>query len=202
MPTDPLDNEAILVEQMQSGNEESFTFLYKHYSPLLYLNILRMVHDPLTAEEMVQELFTRIWQNRESTGIKENFPGYLYRTAINLVHDFFRKLKTDHNLFQKFQDSMEESYKHIEEGLNNREASETLIRAIDQLPPQQKKVYQLVKEEGCTYKKAAEILNISPYTVKEYLSVTTKSIRRYLLRHADTTTFLFVLLSLFQFLSK
>jgi RNA polymerase sigma factor (sigma-70 family) len=194
--TDRLHNEEILVEQMQSGNEESFTLLYKHYSPLLYLNILRMVHDPLTAEEMVQELFTRIWQKRKSTAIKEKFSGYLYRTAINLVHDFFRKLKRDHKLFQKFQDSVEESYKHIEEGVNNREATESLLRAIEQLPPQQKKVYQLVREEGFTYKKAAEILNISPFTVKEYLSSTTKTIRRYLVRHADSATFfVFLLLS-------
>ena len=182
---------------MQSGNEESFTLLYKHYSAPLYLNILRMVHDPLTAEEMVQELFTRIWQKRKSAAIKENFSGYLYRTALNLVHDFFRKLKRDHKLFHQFQESIEEGYNHIEEGLNNRQASETLIRAIEQLPPQQKKVYQSVREEGFTYKKAAEIMNISPFTVKEYLSSTTKTIRRYLVRHADTTFFFLLLLSRF-----
>ena len=179
---------------MQSGDEEAFTLLYRHYSPQLYMNILRMVHDPMMAEEMVQDLFTRIWQKRTASAINENFSGYLYRVALNIVHDFFRKMKRDHQLFERFKNSIEESYKHIEEGVSNREASETLIRAIEQLSPQQKKAYQLVREEGFTYKRAAEIMNISPLTVKEYLSTTTKAIRRYLLRHADGTTFFFFVL--------
>jgi len=188
---------------MQSGNEEAFTLLYRHYSPLLYTNILNMVHDQLTAEEMVQDLFTRIWRNRNAKAMGENFQGYLYRVALNIVHDFFRKLKRDQQLFEHFQHSIAESYKHIEEGVNSREATETLIRAIEQLSPQQRKVYQLVREEGYTYKKAAEIMNISPLTVKEYLSSTTQAIRRYIVRNADSTTFLlFALLALFQLFSK
>ena len=80
---------------MQAGSEEAFTVLYRHYSPRLYLNILGMIHDPLLAEEMVQELFTKIWQKREISGLQENFSGYIYRIAQHLVQDFFRKIKRE-----------------------------------------------------------------------------------------------------------
>ncbi|MET0391696.1 MAG: sigma-70 family RNA polymerase sigma factor [Chitinophagaceae bacterium] len=183
----------MLIREMQSGSEEAFTTLYRHYSPRLYLNILGMIRDPLLAEEIVQELFTRIWQKRESAGLSGNFAGYLYRIGQHLVHDFFRKIQRDRRLLERFRPLAQEHYKHIEEALDYRQSSAILEKAIEQLPPQQKKVYELVKVEGCTYKKAAEIMGISPLTVKEYLVSTNKSIRHYVLTHADTAAYLLLL---------
>lgn len=185
----------MLIQEMQSGSEAAFTALYRHYSPQLYLNILRMIRDPLLAEEMVQELFTRIWQKRESPGLKENFAGYLYRTGQHLAHDFFRKLQRDRKLMERFRVLAEQHYKHIEETLDYRQSSKILAQAIEQLSPQQKKVYQLIKVEGCTYKKAAEIMGISPLTVKEYLVSTNKYIRNYVISHTDTAAMVLLLVA-------
>jgi RNA polymerase sigma-70 factor (ECF subfamily) len=170
---------------MQSGSEEAFTALYHYYSPQLYSNILKLVHDPLLAEEMVQELFTRVWQKRTNKGLAENFAGYIYRIGQHLVHDFFRKLKRDRRLQERWRSLVEVRYEHIEEAVQYRQSTLVFERAIQQLSPQQKKVYELVKVEGCTYKMAAEIMGISPLTVKEYLTDTNKSIRRYVISHLD-----------------
>jgi RNA polymerase sigma-70 factor (ECF subfamily) len=180
---------------MQQGSEEAFTVLYNHYGPRLYLNILRMVKDDLQAGEIVQELFTRIWQKRTNKGIGENFEGYIYRVAQNLVYDFFRKLKRDHQLLEKFRALAEENYEYIEEGLQLKQHSHFLHKAIEQLPPQQKKVYELIKLKGCTYKKTAEIMGISPLTVKEYVVALNKSIRHYILTHTDAAVVVAILLS-------
>jgi len=187
LPIENLYNEDMLVQSMQAGNEESFTILYRYYSPKLYINILRLVHDPLSAEEIVQELFTRIWQKRESKGIKENYTGYMYRIAQHLVHDFFRKIKHDKELLERFRLIVEEDYEDIEEALQLKESSAIFQKAIEHLSPQQKKVYNLVRIEGCTYRKAAEIMGISPLTVKEYLATTKKSIQNYLLNNMDNS---------------
>jgi RNA polymerase sigma-70 factor (family 1) len=180
-------NQSQLVEAMQTGDQEAFTILYRHYSPLLYMNILRMLHDPQATEELVQELFTRIWQKRSCKGIREDFTGYMYRIAQNLVYDFFRRLKKDHALMEKFKALTEEAdaTANAEEKLHQQQAAGIISNAIEHLPPQQKKVYKLVKENGYTYKKAAEDLGISPFTVKEYLVLANKSIRNYVLTHAD-----------------
>ncbi len=140
-----------------------------------------MVHDKTLAEELVQELFTRIWQKRESKGITENFTGYLYRTAQNLVHDFFRKMRRDRTLLERFSKALADKYENPEDAIHRSESVTLLKTAIEQLPPQQKKVYKLVKENGLTYRKAAESLGISPLTVKEYLVSANKSIRNYLM---------------------
>jgi RNA polymerase sigma-70 factor (ECF subfamily) len=179
---------------MQAGNEEAFTALYRHYSPRLYLNLLGMLHDPLVAEEIVQELFTKIWQKREIGALQENFAGYVYRTAQHLVHDFFRKLKRDRLLQAGFRALVEENYEHVEEALYSQQSSAILKKAIDQLSPQQKKVYELVKLEGYSYKKASEVLHISPLTVKEYLVASNKAIRTYVVSHMDGMPGLLLLL--------
>lgn len=190
-----LHNKDLLVEEMQRGSEVAFTALYNYYGPRLYLNILRMVKDDLQTGELVQELFTRIWQKRTNKGISENFEGYIYRVAQNLVYDFFRKLKRDHQLLIKFRALAEENYEYIEESLQQKEHSRFLHKAIEQLPPQQRKVYELIKENGLTYKKAAEILGISPLTVKEYVVAVNKSIRNYILTHTDAAMLAAILIT-------
>ena len=182
-----LHNEILLIEAMQAGSEEAFTTLYRHYSPRLYINMLGMVHDSATAEEMVQELFTRIWHKRENKGISENFTGYMFRIAQHLVYDFFRKLKRDRKLQEKFRLLAGEQYDLVEFELHDQQSVVILQRAVEQLSVQQKKVYELVRLEGYTYKKAAEAMDISPLTVKEYLATAHKSIRKFMLNHPDVT---------------
>jgi RNA polymerase sigma factor (sigma-70 family) len=188
LPTDNLHNEPLLIRELQSGSQEAFTLLYRYYSPRLYINIKRMVHDPTVAEEMVQELFTRVWKKRDCKGIGEDFTGYIYRIAQNLVHDFFRKLKKDQLLLEKFRVWVEEKNdtKSAEDILQQHQTIVILNSAIEHLPVQQKKAYKLVREEGYTYKKAAESMGISPLTVKEYLALANKSIRNYIHNKVDS----------------
>ena len=88
---------------------------------------------------------------------------------------------------QRFQLLVTRNYDDIEEQLHQKQSSAILKKAIDQLAPQQKKAYELVKVEGNTYKKTAEIMGISPLTVKEYLATAKKSIREFLLNNMDIT---------------
>ncbi len=170
---------------MQQGDDGAFTELYRHYSPQLYLNILAMVRDPLLAEEMVQELFTRIWQKRSYAGMGENFSGYIVRVGQHLVHDFFRKLKSERDQLELFRLSAELNYEGLEDAVERKESMDMLEKAVRQLPPQQKKAYELVRIHGHSYKEAAEIMGISVFTVKEYLVAAKKSIQKHMLSCTD-----------------
>jgi RNA polymerase sigma-70 factor (family 1) len=190
-----IHNETELVNQMQNGNAKAFTEIYLHYSPPIYLNILGIVRDPVIAEEIVQILFTRIWQKKDSISIKDNFSGYIFRISQNLIHDHFRKLKSDRKLLENFLALAEANLNTEEEGIYSQQSRQALNNAIQQLPPQQKKVYELVRLEGFTYKKAAELMGISTHTVKEYLVITNKSIRSFVLRNLDSSSLPFLLVS-------
>ena len=191
-----LYNEAELVVRMQSGDPKAFTALYNYYSAPIYLNVRKMVKSEDSAHEIVQELFTQVWQKRSTLQIGQNFGGYLYRIAQNLVYDFFRKLKRDKQLYFHFKTIVTENYNHVEEMLINRENSDLLEKAIQNLSPQQKKAYRLCKLEGLTYKETAERLGISPLTVKEYIVKANHSIHDYIgsnMNNAFLLVILFIL---------
>ena len=139
-----------------------------------------MVKDELTAEELVQKVFTRIWKNREKLRIAESFSGYLFRAAQNLTYDYFRKIRRDRELFARFADISTSQYTHVEETLLGREKSELLETVMALLPPQRRKVFYLCRIEGYSYKQAGEQLNITTSTVKDHLIKASRSIRTFL----------------------
>ena len=167
---------------MQAGNQQAFTVLYRHYSPQIYQNIAGILREKEWAEELVQELFTRIWQKKENKGLTENFSGYLYRAAQNLVCDFFRKMEQDRKLQHRFLELASENYLSIEQAMENAELKAMLQKAINQLSQQQKKAFELVRLEGNSYREAAETMGISPLTIKEYLVNSHKLIRHFILK--------------------
>jgi RNA polymerase sigma-70 factor (ECF subfamily) len=119
-PNIPLDEKALLV-QLQAGSADAFTQLYQAYAERLYYNILSLVKDGSTAEELVQDIFARIWQKRETIQIDTNFGAYLFAASRNRVYDFFRKLDRDHDLYACIKAAASYEYTHIEEALLKRE---------------------------------------------------------------------------------
>ncbi|WP_017260144.1 RNA polymerase sigma factor [Pedobacter arcticus] len=189
---------SLLLTQLKCGNQDAFTELYKMYSVKLYVNILRMVKDEQVAEELVQELFTKIWRKRESLQINIDFKSYLYVIGQNLVYDFFRKLQRDQKMYQHFKEIATEQYSHIEESLQLKQSEDILEKALSKLSVQQRNVYKLCKIEGYTYKQAADKMGISPHTVKEYLSIANRFVKEYLLNNLDIC----MTLLLFFFIKK
>lgn len=176
-----------LITLLKDGNQAAFTELYLKYSGPIYVNVLKMVKDELLTEELVQDLFSRIWQKHQSFTEDIDFRAYLYRVAQNLVFDFYRKLKRDHNMYEKFKLIVSQEYSHIEEGLHLKESEALLEQAMAQLSAQQYAVYKLCKIEGYTYKQAAEQMGISPHTVKEYLSKSTQLVKNYMINNLDSS---------------
>jgi len=184
-----------LVAKIKAGDTRAFEQLYHEYSPRLYVNILKMVKDELTAEELIQELFTKIWQKREGLDGAADFLPYLYRVAQNLVYDFFRKLQRDRKMMEHFKSVAMENYDHIESALNYKESEQLLQKAMEQLTPQQRAVYLFCKIQGDTYKQAAEKMGISTHTVKEYLGKANNAVKKYLMSNLHVTFALLLILA-------
>ena len=102
------NSDAELVALLKTGNVNAFTMLYNKYSPKMYVNMFKMVKDEQAVEEMVQVLFARIWQQRETITYESDFASYLYRAGSNLVCDFYRKLKSDRKMMARFKSTITE----------------------------------------------------------------------------------------------
>lgn len=171
-------DEKVLLLQLKAGNERAFEQLYNLYSLRLYGFLLKLVKDDEIAQDLLQDVFIKIWQNRDAFDTGKNFRPYLFRIAENSVVDFFRKVACDKMLEKKLSLAYSEIYSHIEETIFSRENGVILNQAIEQLPPQCKLVFTLCKLEGKSYKEVSQMLGISVATISNHLQKASQVIRR------------------------
>ncbi len=198
MATNPLVNEIELLAEMAAGNQAAFTLLYRHYSKPLYAKILQLVKDEETAKELLQEVFFKIWLQREKLDPSKSFRSFLFTIAVNLVYDHFRKLSKDKKHAESVLQTAIDYYTHTEEAINSKESLELIQKAIDQLPPQRRQIYMLCKIDGKSYDQVAQLLSISPSTVRDHMVKGNKVVREYLSNNPDLLVYCFIAATLLK----
>ena len=178
-------NENQLLTELRAGSEAAFTELYRQYSVRLYYNILALVKDGNTAEELVQDVFSRIWLKRNTISIEKSFASYLFVVGRNRVYDFFKQVARNHELYEHIKSIAAEHYSHIEEGLFDHENAELLQKAIASLSPQRRRAFELCKIEGLSYRQASEKMGVSLSTVKDHMVNALEAIRLYISRNRE-----------------
>lgn len=179
------DLQKTLLIQLSQGDESAFNALYKAYSRPLYLRVINMIKSEDDADEIIQELFVKIWENRSNISEVKFFQSYIYTIANNLVYNYFRKINHDQALIQKLLLNAADHYLDAQELLENKETHQIFEKAIAQLTPQCKQVFQLCKLEGKSHKEVAQLMGISMPTVNSHMTNAVKSIREYLLKNQD-----------------
>jgi RNA polymerase sigma-70 factor (ECF subfamily) len=117
---------------------------------------------------------------------------WLYRITENKVIDFMRKASADSRMKKVIWGQVEQIVNEAEQYVAAKEYNLIMQKAIDQLPPQRRLIYQLNKEDGMNYQQIAEELQISKHTVKNQLSSAVQSVRRFLERNVKLFSFLFL----------
>jgi len=187
-----------LLLKLRQGNEPAFNAVYMMYAKTLYKRIFSIVKDASVTEELLQDLFLKIWQKREAINPELSFKSYLYAIANNLVYDYMRKVACDKRLMASLLINSVDYYLHTEEAYNVKETNLILKEAINNLSPQQKQVFTLCKIEGKSYKEASQIMGITTDTVNSHVVKSSRYIRSYLKKNLELTLSVLILLSLRQ----
>ncbi len=166
---------AVLLNQ---GDRDAFKQLYLIYSPRIYKKILQLVKQPAIAEELLQDVFVKIWEKRGYIDAEKSFQSFLYRIAQNLVTDLFRRLALDRKMMESFIAEASDAYIPFDESAEI-ETKQLLQKALNILPAQRKKIYTLIKIEGKTYEEVSNLLGISTSTVNDHVVKATKTLRTY-----------------------
>lgn len=173
-----LFDESEVLKRLADGSEEAFNQLYNYYSPVVYAEALRFLRSSELAKDLLQELFTTIWDRREMFTAVECFTAYLLTMSKNLAYQYWLKVSKE-DLAKKEMVSMIKSQERVvDNSLEGKELEILLERTLEQLPRQQKQVFHLAKAEGMSYKAISELLNISPNTVKNHLIAANQFIRK------------------------
>ena len=176
-----LPNEKALFARIANSDEAAFTEVFHHYNQRLYPFVLKMIKLDHLAEEIVQDVFLNLWRRRQHLVKVESPQSYIFRMATNRTLDQMQQVSRDSALITDLMNAMDQLRNNeIEEWFDGKVSAELINDAIDNLPPQRKLVYKLVKEEGKSYKEVGDQLNISPKTVHAHIVDAVKSIKEYL----------------------
>ncbi len=182
-------DEKVLLRRLQAGDHLAFQELYHRYKARVAGNLLRLLRSPDMVEEVLQEIFMRIWANREKLDPEQPVKAYIFRIAENLVRDAFRQAVRDKRA-QYVIEARDEAYNHVEDHVLYNEAKQELWRAINLLPPKRREVFVLCKLEYKTYDEVGKLLQISPHTVNDHVKKANIFIKRYLTKRAEAGTVL------------
>jgi RNA polymerase sigma-70 factor (ECF subfamily) len=156
--------------------------------------IAAFIKSDQVAEELVMDVFMKIWLGRDVVMNIENLDAFLFRVAKNKAIDFLRSAARDSGLSQLLHERIDMmAGERSDAGLLMREYEEKLREAIDLLSPQRKKVYLISREEELTHNEIAECLGISRNTVNNHIVMARQFIRDYLIRNMDIATILALL---------
>lgn len=172
-----LENETEWIFQLKNGNKQAFEVIYQYYSNSIYSKIIKMTKDEAVADDLLQDIFVKIWERRSFINEAFSFRGWIYKIAENCVYDYYRMLSQDAKMREKLISTFAEMYNHTEDYILNKERSKMLNDALAQLPPQRQAIFKLCKIDGKSYAEAAEILNISASTVSGQLVKATRAIK-------------------------
>lgn len=175
-------NEIQLLIALKSGDRLAFEKIYQSYSPRIFLNILKMVKSVEDAQEILQDVFIKVWEKRGLIDPEQSFKSYLFQISKFTVYNFIRKLNLDKKLKTYLSLENTELYTHIEEGIAYRENDQFILNAIEELPNQRKQIYKLCKIEGKSYAEVGKQLGISSSTINDHIVKATKFLKQ---RHAS-----------------
>ncbi|WP_256006895.1 RNA polymerase sigma factor [Pedobacter deserti] len=172
-------DEQNLLIRLKNGDEHAFAVLYDAYKYRLTGNLFKLLKSSDLVKETLQEIFVRVWENRERIEPDKSFKSYIFRIGENLVSDYYRKVARDRRLLNKMMEATSELYLHIEEDIWEREGSQKFMDAIALMPPQRKQVFTLCKLEGKSYKEVEEILGISAKTISSHMLQANRFLRNH-----------------------
>jgi RNA polymerase sigma-70 factor (ECF subfamily) len=180
----PLEEEVLL--RMKQGDESAFTTIYRHYHSSLYIYLLRFCKIPSLAEDLVHDVFLKVWEIRDRINPELSFTGYLYRIARNHVIKTIDKLATDQALREQLFSQLDEpATAHPEQLVRAKEYDRLFQEALIRMPPQRLKVFTLCRQEGKSYEEAAAILGISRNAIKKHMVLSMRFIYDYVHRYGD-----------------
>ncbi len=168
----------LLLQQVAMGDQQAFRQLHHLFFRRLFQFALSLVRTKENAEEIVEDVFIKLWNQRESIGKINDLKVYLYTATRNTALNYLSK---------KARESMVESFDHIdillaptelspEQIMITAEMNRKIRAAIESLPPRCKMIFKLIREDGLKYKEVAGILHITVNTIDAQMAIAVKRI--------------------------
>lgn len=189
-------DEKELLSRIAAGDETAFRIIYDTYRRKMYAYTLRLTESEPIADDIIQDVFMKVWLNRHSLENISNFNAWLHTIARNHIMDVMKVLAKARLSQQQWAQVVPGHVNNVEETMADKENQRLLKQALNRLSPQQLLIYQLTRQQGSKHADIASQLNISRHTVKTHLVHALRSIRNYLQLNSDQVLLLIFILRL------
>lgn len=175
--TNKLINAELLASGIKNGNTDAFRQFYEMYSRKIYCFSFSYLKSRSEAEEVVQAVFVKIWENRNSIDLSLSLQSYMYKITTNHIYNLFKnknihlKVSSESSFHETTDNSTQEQiyYNNLEENIHG---------LIEQLPEQRKVIFKLSRFHGLSHEEIASKLNLSVRTVESQIYKSLKYLKK------------------------
>lgn len=168
-----------IISRVINGDSNAFTALYNHYWGKVYNFTQLYIISKEDAEEIVQEVFTKVWGNRDKLNENKNFEGFLFILTRNTIFNHSRDNFNKDFYKITISDAYNLKGDDVVEDIIAADIAKHINNLIEQLPLRQKEVYKLSRVEYLSYKEIAQLLSIEPKTVERHINEAIKHLRKH-----------------------
>lgn len=163
------DNHKKLIERLKNGEEEAFIYLVDRYNRRLFGYAMTLTNNHAKAEDILQNVFLRTWEQRKKLHIKSSLQNYLFKSVYNEFINQYKKNRSTMILEQKYFEGLERAVT-LQEDSPVEKVVARITKEIQNLPPKCKEVFLLSRKEGLTNLEISEHLDVSIKTVEAQLT--------------------------------
>jgi RNA polymerase sigma-70 factor (family 1) len=182
-----LEAEPQLLQQAADGSREAYAVLYQNYLPKLYKYLYDMLRSKQDTEEILQDIFLKLWEKKEDLADIKTLNGYLFRVARNRLMNHYDHQKVRQKATNYFNAQSEPIGATAADIYTYKEYSVVMEMALGALPPKRRQVFEMSTQEDLSMDEIAARLNISKSMVKKQLYAANSSVKEYLQLHAGLT---------------
>lgn len=176
--------ESDLINMLIEGRKSAFEQLYYRYSNRVFNVSFFLLKDTGWSEDVVQEVFVKLWENRSRLQCNQNLWTYLYVLTKRHALNKLRSVKRFNACFERMSTQLPEPENSLHDAVVAKELTENIKKMLGSLPVQQRTAFSLSRLEGFSHREIAEQLNISPNTVKNHIVQAIKHLKnKYLQKH-------------------
>lgn len=170
-------SDKVLVSQLRERSNWAFNEIFERYSRVLYVYAKKLVKDQIEAEDLIQDIFTSLWDNAEELEINGSLSAYLYSAVRYKFLNLVAKHKVRSDYVTSFQILIDEGTLSTDDYINEKELISLVEKQVAKLPAKMREVFELSRNEGLMYQQIAFKLNISEKTVKNHINHALKILR-------------------------
>ncbi|WP_238387203.1 RNA polymerase sigma factor [Sphingobacterium olei] len=170
--------ETELMTLLKEGDHKAFLEIYDRYKVLLQQHAYKKIGDAQDVQDVIQELFTELWDKRISLNITTGLSNYLFTAIRNRSLNLIYKRRKEMHYLESLEEFINEGNYLIDLQIREREFTELIQKEIDALPTRMREVYKLSREEGLSHKQIAELLGTSETTVSKQITNVLKILRK------------------------